>query len=414
MPSEDDFNMASWLRNKTATIVDLFAGTGGMGLASLLTPALRNRARIVHVAELSSEYVEIIRKNYDYFRRRIGTAEQVPKTIEPTDLSGRPALEALDKISRRFGGVTLLLAGPPCQGFSTSNRISRAHTNPQNLLALDTVDAIKAASPRIAIIENVPGIQTMASARRGTLSVSQHIELELRRNGYFVTTALLNAADYGVPQHRLRSFTIAISASIADSFDLNNLIPPAKFGPGRKYQYRTVGDAFSDLPTIDNGSSCLVSEYARAAASGYQREIRRFSDGLFDHVTTKHAPYVIERYQEIPAGGNWTAIRKKLRNYANPDNTHTNIYHRLDPKKPSKTIGNFRKAMTIHPSEDRGLSLREAARLQSIPDWIRFFGEDAEIFRGQLRGLGARQQQVGNAVCFRLTGELVSHLFKNA
>jgi DNA (cytosine-5)-methyltransferase 1 len=123
---------------------------------------------------------------------------------------------------------------------------------------------------------------------------------------------------------------------------------------------------------------------------------------------------VLDRYRAIPAGGNWTAIRQKLRNYSNPDNTHTNIYHRLDPTKPSKTIGNFRKAMTIHPWEDRGLSLREAARLQSIPDWLRFFSDQSEIYRGQLRGLGARQQQVGNAVCFRLTSELVSHLFRDA
>jgi DNA-cytosine methyltransferase len=414
MRGESKPDMAGWLRNKTATIVDLFAGTGGMGLASLLTPELKERARIVHVGELDADYVSTIRQNCDYFSTFIGSREQVPDVIEPTDVASRSSLEQLDKISRRNGGVTLLLAGPPCQGFSKSNRISREHSNPRNLLALDAVEAIKAAGPSIAIIENVPGIQTIASARRGSLTVSQHIEYELRRNGYFVQTTLLDAADYGVPQHRLRSFTIAISAGIADNFCLDKLVPRPTFGPGRRAEYRTVADAFSDLPKLKNGSARVVSNYAGGASSSFQREIRRFSKALFDHVTTRHSPYVLERYAAIPAGGNWTSIRQKLKNYTHPDNTHTNIYHRLDPSKPSKTIGNFRKAMTIHPWEHRGLSLREAARLQSLPDWLRFFADDAELYRGQLRGLGARQQQVGNAVCFRLTGELISHLFKDA
>jgi DNA (cytosine-5)-methyltransferase 1 len=406
--------MAGWLRNKTATVVDLFAGTGGMGIASILTPNLKDRARIVYVGELDADYVSTIRRNYQYFAARIGSKEQVPHSIEPADVSSRKSLERLDTISRRHGGVTLLLAGPPCQGFSKSNRISREHSNPKNLLALDTVDAIKAAVPQVAIIENVPGIQTIASARRRSLTVTEHIERELENIGYHVQTVLLDAADYGVPQHRLRSFTIAISTDIAHEFDHERLIPKPMFGFGRRFPYRTVADALSDLPKLKNGASGVVSDYARAASSTFQREARRFSRALYDHVTTRHSAYVLDRYAAIPAGGNWTAIRHKLRNYAHPDNTHTNIYHRLDPRKPSKTIGNFRKAMTIHPWEDRGLSLREAARLQSLPDWLRFFPDEAEMYRGQLRGLGVRQQQVGNAVCFRLTAELVSHLFKDA
>jgi DNA-cytosine methyltransferase len=403
-----------WLRNKTATVVDLFAGTGGMGLATLLTDELRDRARIVHVAELDNDYVDTIRLNYSYFGAHIGSAEQLPKTIKPVDVSSRPALEELDKISRRVGGVTLLLAGPPCQGFSKANSISRARTNPKNLLALDTVDCVKAAMPQIAIIENVPGIQTIRSAKRTSLSVSEHIEHELTSLGYYTHTVLLDAADYGVPQHRLRSFTIAISHSILDAYDKTQLIPKPRYGPGRRFPFRTVRDAFEDLPSLENGSSRTMSTYARRATTSLQRELRRYSTTLFDHVTTRHAPYVLDRYAAIPPGGNWKSIRRRLRNYAAPDNTHTNIYHRLDPTRPSRTIGNFRKAMTIHPWEHRGLSLREAARLQSLPDWLRFFGDTPEVYRGQLRGLGARQQQVGNAVCFQLTRYLISHLFKDA
>lgn len=406
--------MSGWLKGQVATVADLFAGTAGMSLAALMTPELRGRARVVHVAELESEYVETIRRNYEFFGDHIGSREQLPERIAPISVGTRAAMDDLHSKSRKSGGLTLLLAGPPCQGFSRANSVTRARENPKNLLALKTIDSIAAAMPRIAIIENVPGIQTMESARRSGVTVSEHMMLRLSELGYCVRTQLLDAADYGVPQHRLRSFIIAIHRKIAHNFDLDKLVPEPKYGPGNRYAYRTVSDALSDLPPISNGSSEPILSYADPATTPLQRELRRYSKALFDHVTTRHSPYVIERFKRIPVGSNWRAIREHLHNYSKPENTHTNIYLRLDPSKPSKTIGNFRKAMTIHPWEHRGLSLREAARLQSLPDWIRFFDETSPIRRGVIAGLSKRQQQVGNAVCFQLTRHLVSHLFSQA
>ena len=406
--------MSGWLNGKEATVTDLFAGTAGMGLATLLSGRLRDRSRIIYTAELDADYVVTIRQNYSYFSSKIGSPDQVPRQIHPTNVASRSALDELARTAKRSGGLTLLLAGPPCQGFSVANRVTRERENPQNILALKTVEAIKASLPRIAVIENVPGIQSMESARRSGVTVSEHIEDLLGNLGYRVQTHLLDAANYGVPQHRLRSFTIAIHERIAHNFDFENLVPQPLFGPNRRFAYRTVGEAFGDLPRVQNGSSESVLSYARAASTSLQRELRRYSKALFDHVTTRHAEYVIERYTKIPRGGNWRAIRDDLANYSDPDSTHTNIYHRLHPGQPSRTIGNFRKAMTIHPYQDRGLSIREAARLQSIPDWIRFFEPNSPKRCGVLVGMGKRQQQVGNAVCFRLTSELVSHLFKDA
>ena len=108
---------------------------------------------------------------------------------------------------------------------------------------------------------------------------------------------------------------------------------------------------------------------------------------IHDHFATRHGDYVIERFKRIPQGGNWENIRDMMTNYKNVDKTHSNIYRRLTQNKPSYTISHYRKSMTIHPTQDRGISFREACRLQSFPDWFRFNG-----------GIDETQQQLANAV----------------
>ena len=106
------------------------------------------------------------------------------------------------------------------------------------------------------------------------------------------------------------------------------------------------------------------------------------------HLVTRNAAFVLRRYKYIPQGGNWEDIPTRLmRNYKDREDCHTGIYHRLSADEPSIVIGNYRKNMLIHPFEDRGLSVREAARLQSFPDAYQFKGS-----------VGYQQQQVANAV----------------
>jgi DNA (cytosine-5)-methyltransferase 1 len=103
---------------------------------------------------------------------------------------------------------------------------------------------------------------------------------------------------------------------------------------------------------------------------------------------SRNKPYVIERYKYIKQGQNWQSIPKSLmKNYSDKSKCHSGIYRRLNYQEPSVVISNYRKNMLIHPVEDRGLSVREAARLQSFPDTFKFFGLISEI-----------QQQIGNAV----------------
>jgi site-specific DNA-cytosine methylase len=97
-----------------------------------------------------------------------------------------------------------------------------------------------------------------------------------------------------------------------------------------------------------------------------------------------------------------------MTNYAAIERTHSNIYRRLISSEPAITIGNYRKAMLVHPSQHRGLSLREAARLQSFPDWFRFAGA-ADGLGG---GLGFKQQQIANAVCPLVTKAVAEFLLQ--
>jgi DNA (cytosine-5)-methyltransferase 1 len=150
----------------------------------------------------------------------------------------------------------------------------------------------------------------------------------------------------------------------------------------------TVSEAIHDLPNLRNGAAIDLLPYKLAAGTAYARLMRGHMKTCHNHLVTRNSSLVLERYRHVPQGGNWEHIPNRLmRNYHNRNQCHTGIYHRLRSRTPSVVIGNFRKNMLIHPTQHRGLSVREAARLQSFPD--------SYIFQGSI---GFQQQQVGNAV----------------
>jgi DNA (cytosine-5)-methyltransferase 1 len=116
--------------------------------------------------------------------------------------------------------------------------------------------------------------------------------------------------------------------------------------------------------------------------------MRKNSEFSTQNIVSRNFDYVVERYKYIKPGQNWRAIPEHLMvNYKNRDNCHSGIYKRLRVDEPSVVISNYRKNMLVHPVQDRGLSVREAARLQSFPDNF--------IFEGSIHYI---QQQIGNAV----------------
>jgi DNA (cytosine-5)-methyltransferase 1 len=267
----------------------------------------------------------------------------------------------------------IVFGGPPCQGFSLSNTKTRNEDNKNNFLFLEFVRFVKKLKPDWFLFENVEGITTFNKGK-----TVEEIKDCFKKIGYDTTEKVLYASDYGVPQHRNRFFMVGNRLGIDFTFPQKN---PTKVN---------VKDAIADLPVLKNGSSFSELPYKKELqeVSSYARRMRKGSKVASQNFVSRNLDYVIERYKYIKQGQNWRAIPAHLmENYANVENCHSGIYKRLDASLPSVVISNYRKNMLIHPYQDRGLSVREAARLQSFPDNF--------IFEGSLMHI---QQQIGNAV----------------
>lgn len=386
-------------------VVELFAGAGGMGLGFLLTQKRRVHYRLIFSGEVNPIYTQTLRDSFSALSSRNG--EQLPQSVEPIDLRPQRAVEKVQSISNSYGGAHVLIGGPPCQGFSNANRNSWHSANPHNDLVGVFVRYVEKLQPLVFLMENVQGI--LWTPAKGTLesrpTVVRTIARRMERAGYLVFPKLLDAVWYGVPQYRSRFFLLGIHRDLgyqASDFGEWGPFPLPTNGPNTGLPYVTVRDAISDLPKISNGHQPVAVEYdeparERLGENPFLRAMRSHAAKgiVLDHVTSKHAGYVIERYRQIPPGGNWRNIQTELTNYSDVERTHSNIYRRLSWDEPSITIGHYRKSMLVHPSQHRGLSLREASRLQSFPDWFRFAGCPT----GGSGGLMHKQQQLANAVC---------------
>lgn len=330
--------------------IDLFAGAGGMSLGAEMAGVDTKIAVEIHHAAF-----ETYRQNH------------------PDCTVLQMGVEHLQNLGAPYPSEDLVVfGGPPCQGFSTSNQRTRTASNKKNWMFQAFVAFVKRTKPAWVIFENVRGILET----EGGLFARQ-IQKDLESLGYRCIQGLLNAADFGVPQARNRFFIVGrLEAE-----------PPA-LPSGGNLPIVTVEEALRDLPELTNGATKNVMEYREAASSEYARQMRGGLDRCSGHIVSRNADGIVERYPHIPPGGNWADIPEELMgSYKDRTRCHTGIYRRLDPSRPSIVIGNFRKNMLIHPHEHRGLSVREAARLQSFPDRFEFKGT-----------IGLQQQQVGNAV----------------
>lgn len=368
-------------------MVDLFAGAGGLSCGLEMAgfrPILAN--------ELVPVYAETYRHNHPDTDLIVGDVREVCET------------NIRKRLGVAKGEVDLLAGGPPCQGFSINAPI-RSLDDDRNHLFKEFIRIAKELLPKAILIENVPGIISMG---KGT--VVEQIYNEIKEMGYSIHHRILFAGHYGVPQMRFRTIFLAIKGK-----DAEILFPEPKYNAkavanftGAKELCLTilplfqqslkpqtsVWDAISDLPEIESGSKNDEIRYAYdKPRSEYQEILRNGSDFVYNHSCNNLGKINLERMKHIPQGGSWRDIPfdllpKGLQRARRSD--HTKRYGRLDPEGLCSTVltkcdphwGSF-----FHPTQDRVISIREAARIQSFPDSYHFTGSVTQQY-----------EQVGNAV----------------
>ena len=289
------------------------------------------------------------------------------------DISTVTAQELIAEYPRLEENDELLLVGcAPCQPFSNQRRQENEH--PATNLLDEFGRLVQDLNPVCVLVENVPGIQT-----RGRAVFKRFLDL-LEQLQYNVYYGVLNAKDYGVPQNRRRLVLVASQEFIPTE-------PPRTHGEGL-LPYVTVHDAINHFPAIGAGES---------------------SDAFFNHHASALSDTNLERIAATPHDGggrlDWPE-NLTLNCHNNGYNGHTDVYGRMHWNRVSPTLTS--KCFSLsngrfgHPEQDRAISLREAAALQSFEDDYQFFGSVQEIGR-----------QIGNAVPVRLAQSIGEYILLN-
>jgi DNA (cytosine-5)-methyltransferase 1 len=366
--------------------VDLFAGAGGLSCGlkqSGFTALLAN--------ELVPQYAKTYQLNHPETQVITGDVRQVCE------------INLKKLLAVNEGEIDLVAGGPPCQGFSINAPI-RTLDDARNHLFKDFLRVVSSLMPKAVLIENVPG---MVSLGKGT--VVQQIYAELEALGYKVKHKILFAGHYGIPQMRFRTVFIGIRecnmkisfpkpefdakavANFAGAKELCLSTPPL-FYPNLKPKVN-VWSALSDLPEIANNQTISPEQYAGSPQNDYQNYLRNNCTKLTAHHCARIADINLERLKFIPQGGSWRDIPydllpNGLKRARRSD--HTKRYGRLHPDALCSTVltkcdphwGSF-----FHPTQNRVISVREAARIQSFPDDYQFSGNITQQY-----------EQIGNAV----------------
>jgi DNA (cytosine-5)-methyltransferase 1 len=377
--------ISNWTWKLRMKLVDFFAGAGGLSCG-------------LNMAGFDSILGSDIHPTY----AQTYSLNHPQTTVITNDIRELSEHEILRITKLKPGELDLIAGGPPCQGFSINAPI-RSLDDQRNHLFKEYLRIAEILKPKAILIENVPGIVSLG---KGT--VVSAIYKHLKKMGYSVDHRILFAGHYGVPQMRFRTIFIALRDSdnvtfpepthyatahtnFSGSKELCIKISPL-FAQNLKPK-TTVWDAISDLPVLLVGQSIHNEKYIESSASSYQKILRKGSKKIFNHSCAKLGKTNLERLKYIPQGGSWRDIPAELLPLGlqrAKRSDHTKRYGRLHPDELCSTIltkcdphwGSF-----FHPTQDRAISVREAARIQSFPDNYIFHGSLTEQF-----------EQVGNAV----------------
>lgn len=262
--------------------------------------------------------------------------------------------------------IDIVIGGPPCQGFSFAG--SRNIMDDRNSLVDDFIRIVLDINPKFFVMENVVGILPMTN--KDGIKMTKYLQNKFSEGGYSLVYKKLMASNYGVPQNRERVFFVGNRLGIDFRF-------PSEF-PNKI----TTFEAISDLPSLETSLGQEKQEYTKKATSDYQRWARLDSSVLFNHVAANHTEKTKSIISLVPDGG----IKKNLPIGIQSTIKFRDSFHRLAKDGQSMTIDTGH-GHHFHYKYNRGITVRESARLQSFPDKFFFCGTKT-----------SQLKQVGNAV----------------
>ena len=282
------------------------------------------------------------------------------------DLSKQETFDTIKSIAGKRS-IDVVIAGPPCQGFSLTG--PRNFDDPRNKLYLAVIEIVRQYKPKGFIIENVPGMAVMYDGQ-----IKDEILRRFTQMGYNVECKILCAADYGVPQMRRRLIFMGVRKDIGS--------PDFPSPTHTEETYRTCRDAISDLPSRETELGKEEDVYTSQPLTEYQKLMRGKCTVLYNHVATAHKQFVKDIIAQVPEGGNWRDLPPGV----GESRRFHEAWTRYHGDKPSKTIDTGHRNH-FHYKYNRVPTIRENARLQSFPDDFVFTGTKTQ-----------QNRQVGNAV----------------
>lgn len=374
--------------------IDLFAGAGGFGLGFQ-----QSNFDLIYSLEIDKWASETLSQNNEHKITNKNILDFNKEDII-REISDKPEI---------------IIGGPPCQGFSNAGQ--RSNNDPRNKMYKEFLNWVNIFRPKTFIIENVRGILSFKNSN--DIKVIDDIKSIINPLGYKISIWKLNAANYGVPQNRQRAFIIGHN-------EIENIAPPPithSYEDDSLPNPITVSKAIDDLPFIKAREGAEIMDYELEPKNSYQKMLRGNNNKVFNHVAMKHTDRVISRYEKIIEGdkledlNDELKVRKRNGNGELSESKFSLNYRYLNPNLPSYTIPAHFYSSFIHPTIPRNITTREAARIQSFPDWYRFSGKRTMISSKLLKQLGkedlnhlSQYNQVGNAVPPILASRIASYL----
>jgi DNA (cytosine-5)-methyltransferase 1 len=340
---------------------DLFAGAGGFSLGAYLAGI-----RVGAAVEWNRHACETYRANLI----RTGLTNTHLFEGDITELDPNHVRKA-SGLAR--DGCDILLGGPPCQGFSAHRLNDAGVDDPRNSLLLRYFEYVRVFRPTFFLVENVPGLLWPKHAK----FVEAFYSLAESASYGLLPPVVLNARDFGVPQNRRRVFLLG--------FDKSRTTAPAFWPPKSTHA----------APGNEKGLPSWVT-----ASVAFDKPALR-SDPNDVHMN--HGPELLAAFARTPLNGGSRRDSGRVLPCHARHVGHHDVYGRIDPSAPAPTMTtaciNPSKGRFVHPTEHHGITLRQAARIQSFPDWFNFEG-----------GMMAGGMQVGNAVPVELARALLVSL----